>query len=82
MDWGFRKMTQITQTEIYAIEELRSLFEMQISYCDEILKNKFFPEKASSEIDYIFRDTKSEDTNRLFSLLSNLYERTQKELKN
>jgi hypothetical protein len=73
---------QLSQTEIHSLEQLRDHFAEQVKYVDEVLKNKFFPMKAESEIGYIMHDNtayggyQNDVVVRSFHELKELFDRT------
>jgi len=73
---------QLSQQEIEALEELHEHFKAQVIYVEDILKNKFFPMKAESEIGWIFHDNTDKDGGyqndqvvKAFSDLEDLFKR-------
>jgi len=73
---------QLSQTEIHSLEQLRDHFAEQVKYVDEVLKNKFFPMEAETEIGYIFHDNteyggyQNDVVVRSFNNLKELHDRT------
>ena len=49
-------MTQLTVQEIVALDELKKQFESSVQYIEQVLKEKFFPEKEVDNVGYLVRD--------------------------